>query len=465
MYDLVVIGGGPAGYVCCIKAAQLGMKVACIEKKKFLGGTCLNEGCIPSKTLLHATHLYKELTCNAGEFGIDVKKSSVVPNITNMMKKKEKVISQLASGIDSLFLKNKIKRFLGVASIEEAGIVNVVNGKNVEVIKAKNIVIATGSVVRSLPNIKIDEEKILSSTGALELKSIPKSMVVVGGGVIGLELGSVWKRLGCEVTVVEFAPAIVPSMDKEISKSLLKILQDQGLTFHVSHKVSSVKVSNKSVTVDIESTSGGDIKQLKVEKVLISVGRIPCISGIGLEKIGVKLDKQGFVSVNSNFETNISGVFAIGDVLNGQMLAHKAEEDGVAVAEILSGQCAHVPEHIPSVMYTSPEVASIGKTEEQLKGDGIKYKVGKFPFLGNSRAHTTGETSGFVKTLTDASNDTILGVHIVGPQAGTLINEVSVAMAYKATAEDVARICHSHPDYNEAIRESAMDAWSKALHK
>ena len=460
VYDAVIIGAGPGGYPCAIKMAQLGMKVACADKRKTLGGTCLNVGCIPSKRLLHTSHQYSDAVNVFKDSGINCGKVSI--DVKQMMKKKDEIVSGLVKGISGLFAKNKVKQLHGVCSID--GNRNVICGD--EVIKAKNIIIATGSETIALPGMKIDEKSILSSTGALSLPSVPKDMVVIGGGVIGLELGSVWQRLGCDVTVVEYLDRITPTMDLDVSKSLQAILEKQGMKFVLSTKLVSAVKSGQKVDIELESASGGDKKSMKIEKLLCSIGRRPYTDGLGLEEVGVEKDERGFVKVNERFETSIQGIFAIGDVIPGPMLAHKAEEDGIALAEILSGQAGHVDYSIiPSVIYTNPEVASIGKTEQRLKEDGIDYAVGKFPFMANSRARVVGESDGFVKMLVSKTTDQIEGVHIIGPQAGTIINELSVAMVYGATAEDIARTCHSHPDLNEAVKEAALLAYSnKTIH-
>jgi dihydrolipoamide dehydrogenase len=456
--DTVVIGGGPGGYVCAIKLAQLGHKVVCIEKKKFLGGTCLNEGCIPSKSLLNSSHLYWEAQHSFAKHGIIAEKISC--DLSKMMQQKTKTIAELAHGIDSLFSKNKIEKIVGHGTIKSPEEV-MINGS--QTVKAKNIVIASGSEVSTLPNVKIDEKHIISSTSALELKSIPKEMVIIGAGVIGVEMASIWGRLGAEVLVVEFLDHITPSMDLEISKTLQKILAKQGIKFSLSTKVLAAEKTKTGAGVTLES--GSVSRKESADLVLVAVGRKPCTQGLGLEEMGIERDERGRIKVDANFATNISNIYAIGDVIRGPMLAHKSEEEGVAVAEILSGQKPHIDYgSIPSVIYTHPEVAAIGKTEEDLKQQNIEYKIGKFPFMANSRARVNLSTEGFVKILVDKHYDTILGAHIIGPQAGTLVGELSVAMAYGASSEDIARICHSHPDLNEAIKEAALAAFFKPIH-
>ncbi len=461
-FDVVIIGGGPGGYVCAIKAAQLGLKTACVEKRGALGGTCLNVGCIPSKALLHSSYLYEEANSSFSKHGISFKSLEV--DIKGMQKHKDDIVSGLTKGIEGLFAKNKVTYFKGAGEITAQGEVTV-KGDSKEVIKAKNIVIATGSSVSDLPSIKIDGKNIISSDHAIHLTKTPKSMIVIGAGVIGLELGSVWRRLGCDVTVVEYLDKVLPPMDNEVSKEFQKIMEKQGIKFKLSSKVTGVKKTDNSVEVTLEPTSGGKSEKINSEKVLVSVGRKPYTDGLGIDKIGIKLDERGRVIVDSHFQTSVPGIYAIGDVIPGPMLAHKAEEDGVALAEILAGQHGHVDyDLVPSVVYTHPEVAMVGKTEEQLKAAGIAYNKGKFPFLANSRARSVADTDGFVKILADKNTDEILGVHIIGPQAGTIIAEVTVAMAYKASSEDVARICHSHPDLNEAVKEAALATFFKPIH-
>lgn len=464
-YDLVVIGGGPGGYVAAIRAAQLGMKVACVEKRGTLGGTCLNVGCIPSKALLHSSEIYEE-TKHAAEHG--VKTTGVKLDLKKMLARKDKVVVDLTKGIEGLFAKNKVDYVKGHGIILGKGEVAVkpVGKKgSPESLKTKNILIATGSEVMPLPGIKIDEKKIVSSTGALELKSVPKRLVVIGGGVIGLEMGSVWRRLGSEVTVVEFLDRILPTNDGEVSKQFQKILEKQGMKFKLSTKVTGAKASAKEVTLTAEPASGGKKEAIKADAVLVAIGRKPYTENLGLTEAQVELDERGRIKVNEHFMTNVEGIYAIGDVIAGPMLAHKAEEDGIAAVEIMAGQAGHVDyDLVPAVVYTNPEVASVGKTEEQLKEAGVDYKVGKFPFMANSRARAVGETEGFVKILADSATDKVLGVHIIGPHAGTIIAEAGTAMEYSASSEDIARTCHSHPDLNEAVKEAALAVDKRAIH-
>jgi dihydrolipoamide dehydrogenase len=458
-FDLVVIGGGPGGYVCAIKAAQLGLKVACVEKRGTLGGTCLNVGCIPSKALLNSSHLYEEAAHSFANHGIKATGLSI--DVKAMQKHKDDIVSGLTKGIEGLFAKNKVTYVKGEGKITAKGEVTV--GK--EVLKTKNIVIATGSDIVNLPGVKVDGEKIVTSDEAIHLKSAPKKLIVIGGGVIGLELGSVWRRLGSDVTVVEFLDKVLPPMDNEVSATFQKILEKQGIKFKLGSKVTAAKAGAKGVDLTIEPAKGGAAEKLSADVVLVAIGRKAYTEGLGLDKVGVKVDERGRVVTDSHFKSSVDGIYAIGDVIAGPMLAHKAEEDGVALAEILAGQAGHVDyDLVPSVVYTHPEVAMIGKTEEQLKTDGREYNKGKFPFLANSRARTVDDTDGFVKILADKATDEVLGVHIVGPQAGTLIGEASVAMAYKASSEDIARICHSHPDLNEALKEAALATFFKPIH-
>lgn len=462
-FDLIVIGGGPGGYVAAIKAAQLGMKVACVEKRGTLGGTCLNVGCIPSKALLHSSHLYEEAGHSFESRGIKI--SGLKLDVKGMLRHKDKVVEDLTKGIEGLFKKNKVTYVVGAGSIVAPGEVTVTNGKEKQSLKTKNILIATGSEVMPLPGVTIDEKRIVSSTGALTLPEVPKKLVVIGGGVIGLEMGSVWRRLGAEVTVVEFLDRITPTMDGEVSKQFQRILEKQGITFKLGSKVTGAKASAKGVDLTVEPAKGGAAEKISADVVLVAIGRKAYTQGLGLEKLGVKLDNRGRIEVDHHFESNVKGIFAIGDVIAGPMLAHKAEEDGVAAVETMAGQAGHVNyDLVPSVVYTHPEVAAVGKTEEQLKEAGIAYNVGKFPFLANSRARANSDTDGFVKILADKTTDEILGAHIIGPQAGTILAELVVAMEYKASSEDVARICHSHPDLNEAVKEAAMAAYFKPVH-
>ncbi len=456
--DLIVIGAGPGGYIAAIRAAQLGMRVLCVEKKKTLGGTCLNVGCIPSKALLYSSHKYEEAEHHLADHGVKVGKLSL--DLEKMMERKSRVVEQLTDGIDYLFKKNKITRVVGEAHFLSGQEVTV----GTDVWQARYILIATGSESASLPGVTVDEKKIVSSTGALTLQKVPQQMIVVGGGYIGLEMGSVWKRLGSKVTVIEFMDRLVPQMDTELGTALRKSLMKQGLEFKLSTKVRGITEKKDRLSVDVEDLSGKN-EGLEADVVLIATGRKPFTQGLGLEKIGVTLNEKGFVVVNERYETSVSGVYAIGDVIPGPMLAHKAEEEGIAAVEYMAGQSGHVNyEVIPSVIYTYPEVASVGKTEEELKAVEHAYKVGKFPFLANSRAKTMGETEGFVKILADPLTDAVLGVHIIGPEAGTLIAEVAVAMEFSASSEDIARTCHAHPTLNEAVKEAALAVEQRALH-
>ena len=461
-FDVVVIGGGPGGYVCAIRLSQLGKKTACIESRGSLGGTCLNVGCIPSKSLLNLSENFHKAK-NFEKIGIEV--GSLKLNLPKMMKNKEKAVTVLTKGIEFLFKKNKVTYFKGTGSIIGNNQVSVKSSDNKEEkIETKNIIIATGSDPVSLPGIKFDEEKIVSSTGALSLKEVPKKLVVVGGGYIGLEMGSVWSRLGSEVQVVEFLDHITPGMDKEISNEFQKLLKKQGINFNLKTKVESISKNNNGVTVNTTDESGNKNK-FDCDVVLVSVGRKPNTNNLNLDKVGVEKDKKGRIKVNNNFQTNIKNIFAIGDVIEGPMLAHKAEEEGIAVAEIIAGQSGHVNyDTIPGVIYTSPEVASIGKTEEQLKEKKVDYKVGKFPFMANSRAKAIDEPEGFVKILADSKTDRVLGVHMIGPHAGELIAEMSVAMEFGASSEDIARTCHAHPTFSEAVKEAALSVDKRQIH-
>ena len=459
-YDLVVIGGCPGGYVCAIKAAQLGLSVACVEMRKTLGGTCLNVGCIPSKALLHSSQKFEEAEHHLSDHGVEV--SKVKLNLKKLLSRKNKVVEELTQGIAFLFKKNKIDYIEGKAEFISATEIKV-DGK--AVYQSKNFVIATGSDVVNLPGIEIDEKQIVSSTGALDISKVPDHLVVVGGGYIGLELGTVWRRLGSKVTVVEFADRIVPAMDLEVGQALHKELKKQGVEFKLSTKVTDVKKSKSGLTVSVEPAAGGGAETLKCDVLLSCAGRKPYTEGLGLEAVGIDLDERGRVPVNGAFQTSVPTIFAIGDVIDGPMLAHKAEEEGVAVAELLTGQHPHVNYNaIPGVVYTHPEVATVGKTEEELKTAGVDYKVGKFPFAANSRAKATGETTGFVKILADKASDEVLGVHIMHNEAGTMIAECVLALEYRASSEDIARTCHAHPTVNEAVKEAALAAYSKAIH-
>ncbi len=464
-FDVVVIGGGPGGYVCAIRAAQLGLRTACVEKRATLGGTCLNVGCIPSKALLQSSHLYEEAAKEFARHGIAT--GDLGFDLAVMQARKDAVVKQLTSGIAGLFKKNRVEHVFGLGTIASPEEVKVTpeNGGEPRVLATENIIIATGSDVAAIPGVAIDEDRIVSSTGALALPAVPASMVVIGGGFIGIELGSVWRRLGAEVTVVEFLDQIMAGMDGEIAKTMLRILQKQGLSFKLASKVTRAEPGDDGVTLTIEPVKGGDAETLTVEKVLVSVGRRPFTEGLGLEKVGVTVDNRGFIPVDHDYQTSVPGIFAIGDVIGGKMLAHKAEEEGVAVAELIAGQSGHVNyEAIPGVVYTWPEVAAVGRTEEQLKADGVAYKVGKFPFTANSRARCNAETDGFVKILADATTDRILGAHIIGPEAGDLIQELVVAMEFSGSAEDLARSSHGHPGLSEALKEAALAVSGRAIH-
>lgn len=465
VYDLVVVGGGPGGYVAAIRAAQLGMRVACVEKRGALGGTCLNVGCIPSKALLQSSHHYAMAEEQFTSHGIEV--NGLAVNLPAMMKRKGEVVGDLTKGIEFLFKKNKVDYVMGsgaITGVDEVTVSSMDSGEK-QVLKTQNILIATGSDVAVLPSVTIDETKIVSSTGALSLQKVPETMVVVGGGYIGIELGSVWRRLGAKVIVVEFLDQILAGMDGEVSKQMLRILKKQGLEFKLSSKVAKAEITNGGVSLTIEPAAGGEPEMLNADVVLVSIGRRPYTEELGLDGIGVEMDERGFVKVDPDFQTNVPGIFAIGDVIGGKMLAHKAEDEGMAVAELLAGQSGHVNyEAIPGVVYTWPEVASVGRTEEQLKEEGIEYRVGKFPFSANSRARCNADTDGFVKILADVATDRILGAHIVGPQAGDLIQEAVTAMEFGGSAEDLARTCHGHPGLSEAIKEAALAVDDRAIH-
>jgi len=461
-YDLIIIGAGPGGYVAAIRAAQLGMKVACVEKEATLGGTCLNVGCIPSKALLYSSEKYAELLHQTEDHGIKIGKVEL--DLAKLMQRKEKIVKQLTAGIGFLFKKNKITHINGTASFVDEQNIKVKSSKESK-LSAKNFIIATGSSSIAIPSIPIDEKSTVTSTGALSLSSVPKTMLVIGGGYIGLEMGSVWSRLGTKVTVVEALDQIVPTMDAEIAAQFMKSLQKQGLEFKLSHKVIATKPETSDVEVTMELTK--DKKQIKEKYniVLMSVGRKPNTQGLNLEKIGIKLNEQKAIEVDHRFKTNVDGIYAIGDVVPGPMLAHKAEEEGIACVEIINGQKTHMNyDTMPAIVYTNPEVASVGKTEEQLKESKTEYKVGKFPFMANGRALTTSATEGFVKILVDKKTDSILGAHIIGHDAGQLIAEIVTAMEFGGSAEDIARICHAHPTTSEAVKESALNADGRAIH-
>ena len=462
-FDLVVIGGGPGGYVCAIRAAQLGLKTACIESRGTLGGTCLNVGCIPSKSLLNASEFYHKAKNNFDSLGIETKEVKL--NLKKMMSNKSKAVSVLTKGVEYLFKKNKVTYIKGKGVIFSKNSVVVYKDNIKKSYKCKNIVIATGSSSVSLPGINIDEKNIISSTQALSLEKVPKNLIIIGAGYIGLEMGSVWKRLGSNVTVIEYLDHVTPGMDKEISKEFQKILTKQGLKFKLNCKVNSVKTLNDKTIVEYTDNVKKIDESIECDKVLVSVGRKPYTEGLNLGKIGIKKDNKGRIEINKNFQTNISNIYAIGDVIKGPMLAHKAEEEGIAVAELLAGQSGHVNyDVIPGVIYTSPEVAFVGKTEEELKNLNIGYKVGKFPFLANSRAKVNNEPEGFVKILANSKTDKVLGVHIIGPHCGDMIAEMALAMEFGASSEDIARTCHAHPTHTEAIKEAALAVDKRPIH-
>ncbi|KAJ3007726.1 dihydrolipoamide dehydrogenase precursor, partial [Thoreauomyces humboldtii] len=464
-YDVVIVGGGPGGYVAAIKASQLGLKTACVEGRGALGGTCLNVGCIPSKSLLHNSHLYHQAVHDFKKRGIEV--GEVKINLPQMLAQKDKAVKGLTGGIESLFKKNKTTYVKGWGKIVSANEVAVegLDGK-AQTLKTKNIIIATGSEVSPFPGIEVDEEVVVSSTGALNLQKIPEKMIVIGGGVIGLELGSVWGRLGAEVTTVEYMDAIGAGMDADLAKSFLKTLQKQGMKFKLSTKVISAKKNaNGKVDVVVEAAKGGAQEKFEVDVVLVAIGRRPVTKGLGLEAAGIKVDSKGRVVTDHEFKTNVEGVRAIGDVITGPMLAHKAEEEGIAAVEYIAGGHGHVNYGaVPSVIYTYPEVAWVGKTEAEAKAAGIKYKVGGFPFLANSRAKTMDDYEGTIKIISDAETDRIIGAHIIGPNAGEMIAEAVLAIEYGASSEDIARTCHAHPTLSEAFKEACMAVYSKPIH-
>ncbi|MBB43516.1 MAG: dihydrolipoyl dehydrogenase [Rhodospirillaceae bacterium] len=463
-FDLVVIGAGPGGYVAAIRAAQLGMSVACIDKRGAAGGTCLNVGCIPSKALLKSSEKFAEAQNELAVHGVETGEISL--DLKTMIGRKDAVVDGLTKGISFLFKKNKVEEIIGEACLFEAGKVSVNTDNGVRILEANKILIATGSEPLSLSGLNIDEKKIVTSTGALSLLKVPDHLVVIGAGYIGLEMASVWSRLGAKVTVVEFLDRITPMMDHETAETLHKNLQKQGIEFRLGTKVVEAKTSKNGVCLKIIPASGGEVDTIDCNVVLQAIGRRPYTDGLGLENLGVLQDERGFISVDEKFETNVRGVFAIGDVIPGPMLAHKAEEEGTVAVEMMAGHSGHIDyNNIPAVIYTSPEVASVGRTEEQLKEAGISYCVGKFPFSANSRARSSGiDSSGFVKILTDKATDTILGSHIVGHDAGTIIAELTLAMEFSASAEDLARTCHAHPTLNEAVKEAALAAWGKPIH-
>tara|TARA_A100001015_G_scaffold8888_1_gene10873 strand:- start:18750 stop:20150 length:1401 start_codon:yes stop_codon:yes gene_type:complete len=462
-FDLVVIGGGPGGYVCAIRAAQLGLKTACVESRGALGGTCLNVGCIPSKSLLNLSENFHKAKKDFNQQGIEIE--GIKLNIEKMMSNKNKSIQVLTKGVEFLFKKNNVTYIKGKGVLFSKNDIVVYDNDKKNSYKAKNIVIATGSEVASLPGIDIDEKNIISSTGALSLKQVPKKLAIIGGGYIGLEMGSVWSRLGSKVTVFEYLEYITPGMDREISNEFKKILTKQGINFKMGSKVSSVKNMGDIVSINYTDIKNEKNEKDEFDKVLVSVGRKPYTEGLNLTKLGVKKDNKGRIEVNDKLQTSVKNIYAIGDVIKGPMLAHKAEEEGIAVAEILAGQAGHVNyDVIPGVIYTSPEVATVGKTEEQLKEENRSYKVGKFPFMANSRAKVNNETDGFVKILADSKTDKVLGVHIIGPHCGNMIAEMALAMEFGASAEDIARTCHAHPTHTEAIKEAALAVDKRPIH-
>ena len=463
-YDLIIIGTGPGGYVCAVRAAQLGMKVAVIEKNATLGGTCLNVGCMPSKALLHASEMFEEATHSFAKMGVAVPPPKL--DLPSMMNFKQQGIDGNVKGVDFLMKKNKVDVIRGTGKILSAGKVEVTgdDGK-AQLVETKNIVIATGSDIARLRGIAIDEKRIVSSTGALSLDRVPGRLLIVGAGVIGLELGSVWHRLGAQVTVVEFLDRILPGMDGEIAKQFQRILEKQGFAFRLGAKVTGVDASGPTLAAKVEPAAGGAAETLEADVVLVCIGRVPYTEGLGLEGAGVALDNRGRVQIDAHFSTSVKGVFAIGDVVAGPMLAHKAEDEGVACAEIIAGQAGHVNyDVIPAVVYTTPEVSSVGKTEEELKQAGVNYTVGKFPFTANGRSKVNQTTDGFVKVLADAKTDRVLGVHIIGREAGEMIHEAAVLMEFGGSAEDLARTCHAHPTRSEAIKEAALAVGKRAIH-
>jgi dihydrolipoamide dehydrogenase len=463
-YDLVVIGTGPGGYVCAIRAAQLGMKVAVVEKNSTLGGTCLNVGCMPSKALLYASEMFEEAEHSFAKMGISV--SAPKLDLPSMMNFKQQGIDGNVKGVEFLMKKNKIDVIQGIGRVLGTGKVEVRGGDGkAQTIETKNIVIATGSDVTKLKGVQIDEKRIVSSTGALSLDKVPKKLLIVGAGVIGLELGSVWHRLGAQVTVVEFLDRILPGMDGEVAKQFQRILEKQGFAFKLGSKVTGVDGSGEKLSAQIEPAAGGKAETLEADIVLVAIGRVPYTDGLGFKEAGIALDNRGQVQIDKHFATSLKGVYAIGDVVAGPMLAHKAEDEGVACAEILSGQAGHVNyDVIPGVVYTTPEVSAVGKTEEELKQAGVAYTVGKFPFTANGRSKVNQTTEGFVKVLADAKTDRVLGVHIVGREAGEMIHEAAVLMEFGGSAEDLARTCHAHPTRSEAVKEAALAVGKRAIH-
>ena len=462
-FDVIIIGGGPGGYVCAIRAAQLGLKTACVESRGTLGGTCLNVGCIPSKSLLNLSELFHKAQKDFNSQGIEF--TNLKLNLNKMMSGKNKSVQVLTKGIEFLFKKNNVTYIKGKGVLFSENDVVVYEGEKKTSYKAENIVIATGSAPTSLPGIDIDEKNVVSSTGALSFNSVPKELIIIGGGYIGLEMGSIWSRLGSSVTVLEYLDFITPGMDREVSNEFQKILTKQGIQFKLNNKVTSVQNVSNKVVVDFTNNNTKEKIRQECDKVLVAVGRKPYTEGLNLSKLGIKKDAQGRIEVNKKLQTSINNIYAIGDVIKGPMLAHKAEEEGIAVAEIIAGQAGHVNyDIIPGVVYTSPEVAAVGKTEEQLKEANIDYKVGKFPFLANSRAKVNNETDGFVKILADSKTDRVLGVHMIGPHTGDMIAEMALAMEFGASAEDIARTCHAHPTHTEAVKEAALAIDKRAIH-
>src|SRR5579863_489254 len=462
-YDLIIIGSGPGGYVCAIRAAQLGLKTAVVEKRATFGGTCLNVGCIPSKAMLHASELYEEAGHSFAQMGIKVGAPAV--DLQALLKYKDGNVESNVKGVDFLFKKNKVEAFYGSGRIAAPGKVEVkaADGKT-QTLETKNIVIATGSDVARLNGIDIDEKRVVSSTGALDFTKVPQKLLIVGAGIIGLELGSVWRRLGAEVMIVEFLDHILPGIDSEVARQFHRMLQKQGIAFKLASKVTGIDSSGKTLKVKVEPAAGGTAETIEADSVLVAIGRVPFTDGLGLDAVGVKRDNRGRVIVDAHLRTNIAGIYAIGDVIAGPMLAHKAEDEGVAAAETIAGQAGHVNyDVIPNVVYTSPEIASVGKTEEELKATGVAYNVGKFPFSANARARANLATEGFVKILADAKTDRVLGVHILGPDAETMIAEAAIAMEFGASSEDIARTCHAHPTLSEAMKEAALAVAKRAI--
>ncbi|NBV05926.1 MAG: dihydrolipoyl dehydrogenase [Proteobacteria bacterium] len=462
-FDVVVIGGGPGGYVAAIRAAQLGLKTACVEKRKTLGGTCLNVGCIPSKALLEISHKFHDANHQFEKLGIVVSKPKI--DVKKLLQNKNEIVAGLTGGIAGLFKKNKVTHIEAAGKFLDKNTIEVTKADgSKEKISAKNFIIATGSEVTKLPGVEIDEKVIVSSTGALDLEKVPNKMIVIGAGVIGLEMASVWSRFGAEIEVVEYLDKITPAMDAEVSRNFQRILEKEGFKFRLSTKVVSVKKDKNEAKVEIESVADGKKETLAADVVLVAIGRRPNTENLGLENVGIKTNQRGFIE-NNHLRTNVENIFVIGDVTTGPMLAHKAEDEGMAVAEIIAGQAGHVNyDVIPNVIYTYPEVASVGKTEEELKAAGVQYKVGKFSMMANSRARATNDEQGFVKILADAKTDRILGAHIIGREAGNTIHEVVVAMEFGGSAEDIARTCHAHPTYNEAVKEAALAVDKRQIH-